>query len=173
MRSELQLNAAVLAQVAFNLWMSNNEAQSQAAKLLKFRRGPVTDLTLGRLWNTAHDLSLVSGQSEVRHVPGVHNSVILTFDEGLAGLRGFFEHIDLPTPQGREQAARPSSLNARVRMDFHPGLEHMRPRVVKLTAALHADALARIASAGGFVGHDERILALIEGEEQDLLSTEY
>jgi hypothetical protein len=172
MRSELQLNAAVLAQVAFSLWMSDNEAQRDAGKLLKFKAGQLTRATLGRLWGTAHDIALVAGQSEVTDVAGVNEVVILTFDQGLAALRECFEHLDTRGFGADLRAETPPSVfNARVLMEYHPRLSHLKPRVAKLIAELHADTLMRRIEGDSLVfsEFEQRVLELIEREERQLL----
>jgi hypothetical protein len=93
LREDLRLNAAPLVQAAFNLWISDEGAQRQASRLLKFRDKPVSDDTLGELWGTAYDVFLISGQVDATEVPDVTDAVILTFDSGLAGMRDFFEHL--------------------------------------------------------------------------------
>ncbi len=52
-------------------------------------------------------------------------------------------------------------------MQFHPGLEHMRPRVEELTAELHEDALRRIARSKPGAWH-RNLRPLIEAEERQL-----
>ncbi|MGH2852635.1 MAG: hypothetical protein ACRDLF_00365 [Solirubrobacteraceae bacterium] len=165
LRDDLRLNAALLVQVAFNLWISDDEAQRQASRLLRFRAGEVTDATLGELWGTACDLFLVSGQVDAMQVPDVVDAVILTFDLGLAGMRDFFEHIGVTEVATAPDIDGEYVANARVKMDLHPRLEHMRPRVATLAAALHSDMFSRLAKGDTAAFDMERLLALVEGEE--------
>jgi hypothetical protein len=167
LREELRLNAALLVQVAFNLWIADDAAQRQASRLLHFRDKPVTDATLGALWGTAHDLFLLSGQVDAMQVPDVVDAVILTFDAGLAGMREFFEHVGI-AEIASATGADPSGYawNSRVKANFHPRLEHMRPRVAKLAAGLHSDMFARLEERDMAAFDMERVLALIEREER-------
>ena len=164
LRVELRLNSALLAQVAFNLWISDGAAQRQASRLLRFRAGPVTDTTLGELWGTAYDLFLVGGQIDATQVADVLDPVILTFDHGLAGMRDFFEHIrigDLDAT-GSHFGYAP---NSRVNMKLHPRLGHLKPRVAELVAELHSDAVTRLEDGDTMAFDRERLRALIEREE--------
>ncbi len=167
LREELRLNAALLVQVAFNLWIADDAAQRQASRLLHFRAKPVTDATLGELWGTAHDLFLLSGQVDAMQVPEVVDAVILTFDAGLAGMRDFFEHVGI-AEIASATGADPSGYawNSRVKVNFHPRLAHMRPRVAKLAAGLHSDMFVRLEERDMGAFDMERLLALIEREER-------
>ncbi len=166
LREELRLNAALLVQVAFNLWIADDAAQRQASRLLRFRAKPVTDATLGELWGTAHDLFLLNGQVDAMQVPDVVDAVILTFDAGLAGMRDFFEHVgigEIASATGDEAGY---AWNSRVKANFHPRLEHLRTRVAKLAAGLHADMFIRLEERDMAAFDMERLLALIEREER-------
>lgn len=167
LREELRLNAALLVQVAFNLWIADDAAQRQASRLLHFRAKPVTDSTVGELWGTAHDLFLLSGQVEAMQVADVVDVVILTFDAGLAGMRDFFEHVgvaEIASATGAEPSG--YAWNSRVKANFHPRLEHMRPRVAKLAAGLHSDMFARLEERDMGAFDMERLVKLIEQEER-------
>jgi hypothetical protein len=85
LRDELRLNAALLVQVAFNLWIADEPAQRQASRLLHFRAGAVTAGTLGQLWGTAYDVFLIAGHADAAQIPDVADAVILTFDRGPGG----------------------------------------------------------------------------------------
>jgi len=166
LRDDLRLNAALLVQVAFNLWISDDEAQRQASRLLRFRAGAVTDATLGELWGTACDLFLVNGQVDAMQVPNVIDVVILTFDRGLAGMRDFFEHVDIAELVSTDDIDADYVANARMKMNLHSRLEHMRPRLAKLTAELHDDMFTRLATGDTGAFDEERLRALVEGEER-------
>jgi hypothetical protein len=167
MRDTLELNAGLLMQVAFNLWMGDETAHRQASRLLHFRGTPPSERDLPRLWGTAFDLSLILGHRMVLDIAAVSDAVILTFDRGLAEMRGFFEHVDI-AEVGIEDSDR-VPWNAIVRMQFHPGLEHMRPRVEELTAELHEYALRRISRSEPGIWH-RNLRPLIEHEERRLLA---
>jgi hypothetical protein len=169
LREELRLNAALLVQVAFNLWISGDDAQRQASRLLKFRAKPVTDATLGELWGTAYDLFLISGQVDATGVPDVADAVILTFDAGLAGMRDFFEHVGTSELASTINDEPEFVWNARVKMELHPRLEYLRPRLAKLAAGLHNDMFTRIAARDTGAFDTERLLALVVEEEERLL----
>jgi hypothetical protein len=170
LRHELRLNAGVLVQVAFNLWMADDPAKRQASRLLRFHRGPITEDTLGQLWGTAYDIFLIASHMDVMQVPKVADAVILTFDRGLTGMRDFFEHIDELADAARAAGLDPRHMgNARVKMDFHPALDHMRPRVAELAADLHSDMFARMATRGSAVYLRKDLLTIVEREERLLL----
>jgi len=166
LRDELRLNAALLVQVAFNLWMSDDAAQRQASRLLRFRTAPVTDATLGELWGTAYDLFLVGGQVDTMQVPDVADAVILTFDSGLAGMRDFFEHIGIAELTSGTNADPSYVWNSRVKANFHPRLEYMRSRVATLAAELHGDMFTRLERRDTAAFDMERLLALVERQER-------
>jgi len=166
LRDELRLNAALLVQVAFILWISDDVAQHQASRLLRFRAGEVTDATLGDLWGTACDLFLVSGQMDAMDVPDVVDAVILTFDRGLAGMRDFFEHIGIAEIASAAELDADYVANARVKMDLHPRLGYMRPRVAKLAAELHSGMFSRLAKRDTAAFDMKRLLALVKREER-------
>jgi len=165
LRDDLRLNAALLVQLAFNLWISDNAAHHQASRLLRFRAGPVTDATLGRLWGTAFDLFLVGGQVDAMQVPQVIDVAILTFDRGLAGMRNFFEHISIAEIASGAEADSGFAWNSRVKLDLHPGLKHMRGRVAELAGDLHTDMFLRLAEKDTSAFDEARLLALVEREE--------
>jgi hypothetical protein len=165
LRDDLRLNAALLVQVAFNLWISDNAAHHQASRLLRFRAGPVTDATLGDLWGTAFDLFLVGGQADAMQVPDVVDVAILTFDRGLAGMRDFFEHVGVAEFASGAAADATYAWNSRVKLDLHPGLKHMRERVAELAADLHTDMFMRLAEKDTSAFDEARMLALVEREE--------
>lgn len=169
LRHELRVNAALLVQVAFNLWMSTDEAKSQASRLLHFRAAAPTGETLQELWGTAYDLFLIEGHADAAQMADAIEAVILTFDRGLAGMREFFEHFELGDLARIEGLEPGHAGNVRLRMVFHPGLEHMRPRVAELAAGLHADMLARLAQwdTKGYARPD--LLAIVEAEERLVL----
>jgi hypothetical protein len=166
LRHDLRLNAALLVQVAFNLWIADDDAQRQASRLLHFRDKPVTDATLGELWGTAHDLFLLSGQVDAMQVPDVVDAVILTFDAGLAGMRDFFEHVSIAEIASATGDEAGYAWNSRVKANFHPRLEHMRTRVAKLAAGLHADMFIRLKERDMAAFDMERLLELVEREER-------
>jgi hypothetical protein len=167
LREELRLNAAPLVQVAFNLWISNDAAQRQASRVLKFRDKPVSEEMLGELWGTAYDLFLISGQVDATEVPDVADAVILTFDTGLARMRDFFEHIGVSELASVMNEDEPDFVwNARVKMDLHPRLEYMRPRIAKLAAGLHSDMFTRIGERDTSAFDMKRLIALVEHEER-------
>jgi hypothetical protein len=170
MRCELRMNAGLLLQVAFNLWISNDEAKGQASRLLHFRAGTVTHTMLNRLWGTAYDLTLISGHAEVLHLPTVFDAVILTFDRGLAEMREFFEHVDINEIPEASNRGDGVAWNARVRMEpLHPRLEYMKPYLAGWIADLHRDAAARLAAEDFRAGLDD-LRELVLGEEQLLLA---
>jgi hypothetical protein len=169
LRSDLRVNAALLVQVAFNLWMSDDDAKRQASRLLHFRAAGATGTTLQELWGTAYDLFLVEGHADAAQMAGAIETVILTFDRGLAGMRDFFEHVELGDLARIEGLEPGYGWNARLRMGFHPRLEHMRPRVAELAAGLHADMLARLAQRGTRAYPRSDLLAIVEAEERRLL----
>jgi hypothetical protein len=166
LRFDLRLNAALLVQVAFNLWIADDDAQRQASRLLRFRARPVTDATLGKLWGTACDLFLVSGQVDALGVPGVIDTVILTFDAGLAGMRDFFEHVDVAEIASSTGAEMGYAWNSRLKANFHPRLEHKRSQVAKLAADLHRDMFIRLEEKDAAAYDVKRLVALVEREEQ-------
>jgi hypothetical protein len=168
MRGTLRLNAGLLVQVGFNLWMADDDAHRQASKLLRFRAATVAERDLASLWGTAFDLSLLVGQAGVPGIANVAGAVILTFDRGLAQMRQFFEHVEIAEVLGAEQPDL-QPWNARVRMQYHPRLEHMRPRIAELIADLHTDALAR-KSNGEFGTIRLELATLIEEEERRLVA---
>jgi hypothetical protein len=168
MRDTLELNAGLLMQVAFNLWMADGAAHRQASKLLHFRAAPPTESELARLWGTAFDLSLILGHTMVLDIAAVPDAVILTFDRALAEMRGFFEHTEIPDDLASEESDR-SLGNAMVWMQFHPGLERMRPRIQQLMAELHGDALRRMSRGEPGIWHQD-LDSLIEDEERQLLA---
>jgi hypothetical protein len=168
MRDTLELNAGLLMQIAFNLWMADGTAHRQASKLLHFRAAPPTERDCARLWGTAFDLSLILGHALVLDIAAVPDAVILTFDRALAEMRRFFQHIELPDDL-RGEGADLAPGNAMVWIQFHPGLEHARPRIEELTAELHSEALDRMLRGGpGIWGCD--LGGLIETEERRLFA---
>lgn len=170
LRDELRLNAAILVQVAFNLWIADEPAQQQASRLLHFRAEPVTDRSLRGLWGTAYDIFLIAAQPEAMEVPDVADVVILTFDRGLAGMRDFFEHVDeLQEADGTADLDSSRVGKARMKMNFHPALDHMKARVAHLAGELHTEMFARIAGPDTAASPEADLLALIEREEQLLL----
>jgi hypothetical protein len=169
LRDDLRLNAALLVQVAFNLWMSDDNAKRQASRLLHFR-ADVTDATLRQLWGTAYDLVLVAGHADAMQLPEVIEAVILTFDRGLAGMRDFFEHVEPGEVANTVDVDPRFGWNARLRMNFHPGLEHTKPRVAQLATHLQADMFERLAQPATRVRHRADVLAIVEREEHRLLA---
>ncbi len=171
-RDELRLNAGLLVQVAFNLWIADESANRQASRLLRFHAGDVSDETLRQLWGTACDLALVAGHADVMQVADVADAVILTFDLGLAGMRGFFEHVDELGEAASAAGLDPSHVgNARVKLDFHPALEYMKPRVRELAADLHSDMFARRVDRGTVAYPRADLVAIAEREERLVLET--
>jgi len=168
MRETLELNAGLLMQVAFNLWMAEETAHRQASRLLHFRQAQVTESDLPRLWGVAFDLSLILGHAMMLDIAAVPDAAILTFDRGLAEMRGFFQHVNTAEVLGIEESDR-VPWNAMVWMQFHPGLDHMRPLVEELTAQLHEDALRRISRSEPGIWH-RSLPPLIEDEERRLLA---
>ena len=83
--------------------------------------------------------------------------------------RDFFEHVELGDLARIEGLGPGYGRNARLRMGFHPRLEHMRPRVAELAAGLHADMLARLAQRGTSAYPRPDLLAIVEAEERRLL----
>jgi hypothetical protein len=172
LQEELRLNAALLVQVAFNLWISDDAAQRQASRLLRFRAKPVTDATRGELWGTTYDLFLINCQVDATEVPDVADAVILTFDSGLAGMRDFFEHVRVSELVFATNPDPDYLWNSRVKLDLHPRLEYMRWRVAKLAADLHSDMFTRLAERDTGAFDMERLVALVEQEERLLLESE-
>ncbi len=170
LRDDLRLNAALLVQVAFNLWMSDDDAKRQASRILHFRAGAVTEAALPQLWGTAHDLFLVAGHVDAMQLPEVVEAVILTFDRGLAGMRDFFEHVEIDEVANTVDMDPSFGWNARVRMNFHPRLEHMKPRVAKLASDLHHDMFTRIAKKDFAARRKADLLAIVEREERLVLA---
>jgi hypothetical protein len=171
MRCDLRVNAGLLLQVAFNLWISNDEAHGQASRLLRFRAGVVTHATLGRLWGTAYDITLIACHAAVLQLPTAFDAVILTFDRGLAEMREFFEHLD--TDEILLASSRGDGItgNSRARLEpLHPRLEYMRPRIVGWIEDLHQDAAVRL-TQGELRGLDD-LQELVRVEEQLLLAGE-
>lgn len=166
LRLDLRLNAALLFQVAFNLWIADDDAQRQASRLLRFRLKPVTDATLGELWGTASDLFLVSGQVDALGVPGVLDAVILTFDAGLAGMRDFFEHLDVAEIASSAASETNYAWNSRLKANYHPRLEHMRPKVEELAIGLHEDMFVRFEKMDEAAFDPEWLARLVEREEK-------
>jgi hypothetical protein len=170
LRDGLRLNAGLLVQIAFNLWIADESAKRQASRLLRFHAGAVADETLGQLWGTACDLFLIAGHADAMQVADVPDAVILTFDRGLAGMRDFFEHVDELGEAARAAGLDPSEVgNARVNMDFHPALDYMKPRVRKLAGDLHRDMFARRAERGSTAYLRTDLLMIVEHEERLLL----
>jgi hypothetical protein len=101
-------------------------------------------------------------------IAAVPDAAILTFDRGLAEMRGFFQHVNTAEVLGIEESDR-VPWNAMVWMQFHPGLDHMRPLVEELTAQLHDDALRRISRSEPGIWH-RSLPPLIEDEERRLLA---
>jgi len=173
LREELRLNAGLLVQVAFNLWIADEPAKRQASRLLHFHAGAVTDETLHQLWGTAYDIFLIAGHADVMQIADVPDAVILTFDRGLAGMRDFFEHVDELGEAARAAGLDPGHVgNARVKLDFHPALEYMRPRVAKLAADLHRDMFARMTERGSTAYPRADLVTIVERQERLLLGIE-
>jgi hypothetical protein len=170
LRVELRVNAGLLVQVAFNLWIADEPGKRQASRLLHFHAGAVTDETLRQLWGTAYDVFLIAGHADTTQILDVPDTVILTFDRGLAGMRDFFEHIDELGEAARAVGLDPEYLgNARMKMDFHPALGYMKPRVAKLATDLHRDMFARIAERGSAAYPRADLVKIVEQEERLLL----
>ena len=173
LRDKLRLNAGLLVQVAFNLWIADEPAKRQASRLLHFHAGAVTDETLRQLWGTAYDIFLIAGHVDTMQIADVPDVVILTFDHGLAGMRDFFEHVDELGDAARAAGLDPDYVgNARMKMDFHPALDYMRPRVTKLAADLHRDMFARIAERGSAAYPRADLVTIVEREERLLRGVE-
>ena len=169
MRCDLRVNAGLLFQVAFNLWISNDEAQGQASRLLRFRAGAVSYATLGRLWGTAYDITLIACHAAVLQLPTAFDAVILTFDRGLAEMREFFEHVDTDEIPWADSRGDGTTWNGRARLEpLHPRLEHLGPRLAGWVEDLHQDAVVRLAQ-GHLNGLDD-LRKLVEAEEQQLLA---
>jgi hypothetical protein len=169
LRDELRLNAALLVQVAFNLWIADDDAQRQASQLLHFRARAVTDATLSQLWGTAYDLFLISGQADTKHIVDVVDVFVLTFDRGLAEMRDFFEHVEIgrvATDAGLDPSY---GWNTRMKMNFHPRLERMKPRFAKLAAELQSDTVARLAERDSRPYPRTDLSAIVEREELGVL----
>jgi hypothetical protein len=167
LRYELRVNAGLLVQVAFNLWIADEPAKRQASRLLHFHAGTVNDETLRQLWGTAYDIFLIAGHADTMQIADVPDAVILTFDRGLAGMRDFFEHVDELGEAARAAGLDPDYVgNARVKMDFHPALDYMRPRVAKLAADLHRDMFARMAERGSAANPRADLVAIVQREER-------
>jgi hypothetical protein len=170
LRDELRVNAGLLVQVAFNLWIADEAAERQASRLLHFHPRAVTDTTIRQLWGTAYDVFLIAGHADTMQIADVPDAVIVTFDRGLAGMRDFFEHIDELGDAARAAGINPDHVgNARVKMDFHPALDYMRPRVAKLAADLHRDMFARIAGRVSAAYPREDLVMIVEREERLVL----
>jgi hypothetical protein len=170
LREELKLNAALLVQVAFNLWISDEDAKRQASHLLHFRAGPVTEATLARLWGTAFDLFLIAGHLDAVEIADAVDAVILTFDRGLAGMRDFFEHFRVSAPSAAGGPERGYAPNTRVMMNLHPRLYHIKPRVERLATELHLDMFARMAENDGGPYRRADLDTIVEREERLLLA---
>ncbi|HEX3434901.1 MAG TPA: hypothetical protein VHT25_12670 [Solirubrobacteraceae bacterium] len=169
LRCDLRVNAGLLLQVAFNLWISNDEAQGQASRLLRFRAGAVSHATLGRLWGTAYDITLIACHAAVLQLPTAFDAVILTFDRGLAEMREFFEHVDTDEIPWASTRGDGMAWNSRARLEpLHPRLEHMRPRLVGWVEGLHQDAVVRLAQ--GYLPGLDDLRELVRVEEQQLLA---
>jgi hypothetical protein len=169
LRCDLRVNAGLLLQVAFNLWISNDEAQGQASRLLRFRAGAVSHATLGRLWGTAYDITLIACHAAVLQLPTAFDAVILTFDRGLAEMREFFEHVDTDETPWASTRGDGMAWNSRARLEpLHPRLEHMRPRLVGWVEDLHQDAMVRLAQ--GYLPGLDDLRELVRVEEQQLLA---
>lgn len=170
LRDDLRVNAGLLVQVAFNLWLADEPAKRQASRLLHFHAGAPTEATLLQLWGTAFDMFLIAGHADTLLVADVPDAVILTFDRGLAGMRDFFEHVDELGDAAQAAGLDPILVgNARVMMDFHPALDYMKPRVAKLVADLHRDMFARMAERRGAAYPRADLVTNVEGEERLLL----
>jgi hypothetical protein len=170
MRGTLGLNAGLLVQVAFNLWMSEGDAHRQASRVLRFRARAVNEGDLGRLWGTAFDLALILGHAVVLDLHDVPDAVILTFDSGLAEMRQFFEHVDATEALGFDDVGGAAPWNARLNMQLHPGLKHVQPRIDRLFADLHDDVLSRLSRGeygSAFAGD---LQALVREEERLLIA---
>lgn len=169
LRCDLRANAGLLLQVAFNLWISNDEAQGQASRLLRFRAGVVSHAMLGRLWGTAYDITLIACHAAVLQLPTAFDAVVLTFDRGLAEMREFFEHVDTDEIPWAGSRGDGIAWNSRARLEpLHPRLEHMRPRLIGWVEDLHQDAVVRLAQ-GDLPGLDA-LQKLVRLEEQQLLA---
>jgi hypothetical protein len=151
------------------LWISNDEAQGQASRLLHFRAGVVSHSMLGRLWGTAYDITLIACHAAVLQLPTAFDAVILTFDRGLAEMREFFEHVDTDEIPWASSRGDGIAWNSRARLEpLHPRLEHMRPRLIGWVEDLHQDAVVRLAQ-GDLPGLDA-LQKLVGLEEQQLLA---
>ena len=167
---ELRVNAGLLVQVAFNLWLADEPAKRQASRLLHFHASAPTEATLLQLWGTAFDMFLIAGHADTLLIADVPDAAILTFDRGLAGMRDFFEHVDELGEAAQAAGLDPDLVgNARVMMDFHPALDYMKPRVAKLVADLHRDMFARMAERRGAAYPREGLVEIVEREERLLI----
>jgi hypothetical protein len=103
-------------------------------------------------------------------LPEVVEAVILTFDRGLAGMRDFFEHVEPGEVANAVDVDPRFGWNARLRMNFHPGLEHAKPRVAQLATLLQDEMFERLAQPESAVRHGADVLAIVEREEHRLLA---
>jgi hypothetical protein len=80
-------------------------------------------------------------------------------------MRAFFEHVEIGEVANTVDVDPRFGWNARLRMNFHPGLEHMKPRVAKLATDLHSDMFARLAERDSAARRRADLLAIVEREE--------
>jgi hypothetical protein len=102
-------------------------------------------------------------------IEDVINPVILTFDHGLAGMRDFFEHVEIGDAASAAGPDPSYGWNARVKMNFHPRLEHLQTRVAELVADLHGDMFDRMEREDWMPFQSADLLALVELEERGAL----
>jgi hypothetical protein len=169
MRGTLRMNAALLVQVAFNLWVADGNAHRQASRLLRFRAAAPSAAHLSQMWGTAFDLSLIAGHPDVLQIPKVPGAVILTFDRGVAEMRRFFEQVETAEVLGEDTPSGFPRWNARVWIEAHPGLGPYRRRVERAITDLRDDAVVRLSRGEFGAGHPD-LDALVEEEELRLIA---
>jgi hypothetical protein len=172
LRNDLRLAAAPLFQIAANLLISGEAAHNQASRLLRFRSGAVTLNTSGELWGTAFDLYIIGGHAIGVTEQDVIEPVLLTFDAGLARMYDFFRHAGRGPIPADAEAEPLHGFYVATRVDLHPRLNHLQPRIEHWLEELQADMFARVAQGSFLAYRHEEMNAIAEREEQLLLAAQ-
>lgn len=170
-RSVLRVASPALIQISANLFISQDPAHRQASRLLHFRAGPVTTSTLDRLWGTAFDLFLLTVYASAVLEDTVMEPVLLTFDRGLADMFDYLRHAGIGSmlPDGGPES--PQGFLMATRLELHPSLAHLGPRIDQWRREIESDARDRIRAGRALHLRAEEFAALADSEEELLLSS--
>lgn len=170
-RDGLRISAPFLVQVALNLLVADEHTHRQASRLLRFRKAPIGAKTLDELWATAFDMYLISSHATLISEPTAGEPVLLTFDQGLAGLYDLTRYVGVVPAGGDGNGDGEHWFMVATKLNLHPRLAYLKPRVADWYEQARRDMMDRHAQGRNILERGPEFVLIAELEERLLLAT--